>query len=376
MKLLSSENVVQFLAEKHLLPHGSNGGNTSVAIPTRATLNSNFIVSIEGIEALIVKQPRSLLNDALIREAQFHAWLKSRDDYNSLRRYVPEFVFFDSGNQVLVAKYLIDYEDLEHYHQRIARYSRRIARNIAELIATFHFDSYDNPDRYVKLRNSIGSKPFYPFGIYVTPEQLSYLPLEGKQLLQLIQEDDEFVTSIDRAQRSWVSSCLIHKDLKMNNILKPVRFNNLSDSNLILTDWELCEWGDPAWDVASIIGSYLQCWLSSLKASADSPIDVWFTKATLPLQKVKPAIDVFWCHYNSICGPMLKQRPEFPTVTMQYTGLFLVEKARSVLQWLGCLTAKSLAYLRVANNLITEPEIAAALLLGVDSHGKLNGNRV
>lgn len=52
---------------------------------------------------------------------------------------------------------------------------------------------------------------------------------------------------IRRARGAWRPRCLVHGDLKHDNLLRA------DDGRLALIDWEMARWGDPAWDLAGLL---------------------------------------------------------------------------------------------------------------------------
>ena len=68
-------------------------------------------------------------------------------------------------------------------------------------------------------------------------------------------------------------------ELDINNIVQ-----------LKLIDWERCDWGDPAFDLGFLIGSYLVIWLDSLVVSKSIGIEEGLRLAMTPLEELQPSM--------------------------------------------------------------------------------------
>jgi hypothetical protein len=70
---------------------------------------------------------------------------------------------------------------------------------------------------------------------------------EGRRLAEELRADDRVTGLLDAARASVVPACLVHGDLKWDNVLTAPG----PPGGVRLIDWELSGRGDPAWDVAS-----------------------------------------------------------------------------------------------------------------------------
>jgi aminoglycoside phosphotransferase (APT) family kinase protein len=89
-----------------------------------------------------------------------------------------------------------------------------------------------------------------------------------------VQADAELIRLVGDGADAWQPSAAIHGDVKWDNVL-------VAGERLCLIDWELAAWGDPLWDVASIVESLL-----TTAALADDSADV---AAVAPLARAAVA---------------------------------------------------------------------------------------
>lgn len=364
---LSENRVISYLIQNRLVSP-SDSENIGVKFLEQAGANLAFLISIAGESLWIIRQPRInfttrvFSQNSLSQEAAFYKWVKSAEIEQALKAAIPELVLFDSQNRIIITRYFNNYENLAEYHQRLGRYPVKLAQNLAAIISDLHKDSYLYPEKFTSIKEQMGVCSLDALGIRVSPEQVAFFPLEGSKLISLIQNNAEMYAAIQGVENSWQACCLIHRDLKLTNILKH-RTTKAANAHLVVIDWELCKWGDPAWDVASIMGDYLRCWLASIVPQAGLPIDDWFSHAKLPLSKVLPSIKSFWYTYITNTKCFADLRPNYREIVMQFTGLYLLNVALTSLIWQGHLSSKSLCLLQVSNNLLVEPDHAADIFL-------------
>ena len=101
----------------------------------------------------------------------------------------------------------------------------------------------------------------------IEPEIFGITPMDGLRFFALYQRYDSLGQAIAQLRQGISPTCLTHNDLKLNNILLDKDWENSSENLVRFIDWERADWGDPAFDLGTAIGSYLQTWLGSLVIS-------------------------------------------------------------------------------------------------------------
>ena len=102
--------------------------------------------------------------------------------------------------------------------------------------------------------------------------------------------DASLVVGVRRARGAWRVRCLIHGDLKHDNVLVRQTEGGLA---LTVVDWEMARLGDPAWDLAALLVRPLLAeapsgvaWTDEIVASAAALVATYSRAARLP----QPAI--------------------------------------------------------------------------------------
>jgi Ser/Thr protein kinase RdoA (MazF antagonist) len=141
------------------------------------------------------------------------------------------------------------------------------------------------------------------------PPELWTMPQLAPLLVRL-GADAQVVAGLRRARGSWRARCLIHGDLKHDNVLLRRGTGGLE---IAIVDWEMARIGDPAWDLAAL----------AMRLPMAEGINPPWTEANLA------AVARLVATYGAASGiglPALAQRVIF------YTGVWLI---MSALQYLS-----------------------------------------
>jgi len=168
------------------------------------------------------------------------------------------------------------------------------------------------------------------------------------------------------------NSSLTHNDLKLNNILLQVEWEQalskaepLGHSIVRLIDWEKCTWGDPAFDLGTIIADYLTFWLSSLVVSTSIDVETALRLATTPLELLQPSIAAIIRAYFNTFPEIIKRRPDFLRRVVQFTGFGLIETIQAKLQYQEPFGNMGICMLQVAKTLLCRPEQSIPTIFGL-----------
>jgi len=341
----------------------------NLALTPHDQLNRNTQIWFSDGSCWLLKEPEidfrtGKLRCGVAREGWFYGRVWSSELVKHLQVCIPELIHYDEEQQFLFLKYLEGYETLQDYHRRIGRYPINIAWRVAETLALIHFDSFAYSDKYSDFRSRSEHEAMNVPGMRITPEILAGLPDDGVNLVKMMQSYPEMVVSIQRLRDNWQPLCLVHKDIKWDNLLIPLQPSARRKSGLVLIDWESWDWGDPAWDVGAALGGYVKVWLSSLDWSRNRPLEELFATAKVPLERVQPAMHALWARYKSLCKCFLQQRPHFHLLVIQYAGIFLMTRLWATLMEQRYLSVANLYILPVAKNLLIHPEQYVHTILG------------
>lgn len=404
---LTSANVLDYLVEQRLIAPVINRSRDvlSGAVQPRLGKNFNLLVQLEnpphadsGSEVrqhLFVKQEgrsrSGRVAGDLGREWQLYQQIKSTAALQPLQRWLPEALHFDADRAILILNYLWDYQELESFYTNFPTTEPlpvTVAAAIGQAVATLHRATWQDPTFSAWLDEVEGREPasnpareFYQEMAELTPEIYKRVPIEGMQFYRLYQRDPQLAAAIAELGKTNRPCCLTHGDLKFNNILLPVSYGpDLSDSSdsanladladladaprsIRLIDWEKWAWGDPSFDLGSLVAGYLKLWLRSLPLSRDIPVETALQFAGLPLDRLQPSLQALLQAYQQ-AFPELGQHPEFIWRTIQQAGLVLCKSVQTRLFYREPFDNTSIALLQVGRTLLCQPQTSLTTLWG------------
>ncbi|MGA7935592.1 MAG: aminoglycoside phosphotransferase family protein, partial [Kovacikia sp.] len=298
---------------------------------------------------------------------------------------------FDAENSILVVHYLADHRDLADFYIKESVFPPAIAASLGAMLAVFHRTTLERQDyRDVFQKKSDETITNQPANLAkglqrIGPEIFGQAPDDGIKFYALYQRYDSLGIAIAELCESFYPCCLTHNDLKLNNILLPINWEELiADSSLVdprlleesggdrfvplkLIDWERSTWGDPAFDLGMLIASYLSNWLGSLAVSKSIPIEEALRLAMTPLEVVQPSIAALGMAYFGHFPEILQQRPDFLQRVVQFSGFCLIQTILSMLQYQKTFGNTGICMLQVAKTLLCRPEQSVPTVFGMEA---------
>lgn len=371
MFILSSDNIFEYLSQHNI--EDSTELNQST-VESLAAKNFNLLVTFPDNYQLLVKQERYNLEGKTAgefkSEYRIQEWLEKFPEQKSLRPFLPELLHFDAENSIIIFRYLDDYRDLMDFYAKESSFPTEISSAIGTLLATIHRDTYEQENHrqfFESEANSQGGNqvPRLIKGLErITPEIFSSVPGDGLKFFALYQRYDSLGMAIAELGNAFTPACLTHNDLKLNNILLHKDWQQPNDSLIRLIDWERSSWGDPAFDLGTLLGSYIQIWLGSLIVSKSLSIEESLGLAVNPLEQIQPSIAALTKAYLETFPEILKHRPDFLLRVVQFAGFALIQQIQAMIQYQKSFGNTGIAMLQVAKSLLCRPERSLPTVFG------------
>lgn len=376
--LLSTTTVLEYLNCHNLVQTNLKANQ----IEQKVARNFNLLVSLLDGRTLLIKQacyrPDGEMTGGFVNESRIQEFLQQFPSLNYLRSCVPEVIHFDVENSIIVFNYLKNYRDLIDFYTKEKIYPTSIAAAIGSTVAAFHRVTLDRPtyrDFFCQQSENGPVNGGIPQIIRkfdrISPEVFGQVPSDGLKFFALYQRYESLRTAIIELTDTIEPCCLTHNDLKLNNLLLHDDWEHVlsgattSEERAIrLIDWERCSWGDPAFDVGMLIGSYLLLWLKSLVVSKSMDIEESLRMAVIPLEQLQPSIAALVKAYFNDFPEILESCPQFVKRVMQFSGLALILHIQATLQHRKTFGNTGICMLQVAKGLLCYPERFISTVFG------------
>ncbi|BAY98950.1 hypothetical protein NIES37_29280 [Tolypothrix tenuis PCC 7101] len=369
--LLNSNNVCDYLARHNLC---SPSETNQIDIELKSAKNFNLLVTLPNHQKLLVKQERhnhaGKASGEFLSEWRIQEFVQKFPELNYLRPSLPEILHYDAENSIMVFTFLDDYQDVMEFYTQEKSFDSEIAAAIGTFLAAIHRYTFNkqeyqdffsqNPDnsRTDMVRNLIRGLE------RIEPEIFGLVPDDGLRFFALYQRYDSLGEALINLGNTVIPCCLTHNDLKLNNILVNKNWQQSTDSIIRLIDWERSTWGDPAFDLGTLISSYIQLWLGSLVISKSLSLEESLGLAMTPLEKLQPSIATLNQVYLQTFPEILENRPHFLLQVMQFTGFGLIQRIQAMILYQKSFGNTGIAMLQVAKTLLCRPEQSMQTIFG------------
>ena len=374
--LLSSTNVFDYLIDQGIC---SEEKQDKSKIELKPAKNFNLLVSLlDGRELIVKQEPHNRQGKTageLLREWQFQKLLQL-PEFSKINSSVSQAIYFDVENSIIIFNYLKEYRDLASFYSDEDQYPEAIASAIGATLASIHRLTFGCQLHREIFESGTGVLNNQAFEMILslkrlTPEIFGNFPDDALKFFVLYQRYQSLEQAIAELIDTIKPSCLIHNDLKLNNILlsnnwqEVVSQKSPAANNIIrLIDWEKSVWGDPASDLGMLIASYLQIWLYGLITSKTIAIEESLRLATTPLELLQPSIVALVNGYFHSFPEIVGHCPDFLGRVVQFSGLALIQAILATLQHDKTFGNTGISMLQVAKALLCRPEESMETVFG------------
>jgi hypothetical protein len=370
---LSSENVIQYL-QKAGLCSLEDGALSEAKLSESGRNNRNLLVKLTDDRQLLVKQESHIHVDNSLHEFfnewLFHELLQKFPVLSNLSAIASSLLHFDPDNSLLIRSYFSDYMELGKFYAHNGIFPLEIAQVIGTSLAGLHRATFQKRE----YRDFMDTAPQGEFRYrYYNPAQginsinqdiFGKIPTEALKFHTIYQQYESLESAIADLAYEWKPVCLTHNDLQLSNILLHSRWQQLDNCLVRFIDWEACAWGDPAFDLGTLLASYVQVWLSSLVVDPSLKLEESLHLAIIPLEVIQPSILTVIRAYLHAFPMILDYRQDFILRVIQFTGLALTHHIQNTIEYHKYFDNTHLCMLEVAKSLLTMPEQAVLTIFG------------
>jgi aminoglycoside phosphotransferase (APT) family kinase protein len=357
---LTERTLIAYLDEKGLIrPQAIVDGWVRVEQISRRNLS--FRVTTALGPHYFIKQGLGVERATTVaREAAFLHAIDAAPDAKRLRRMLPRVRDLDEERHILIFDLVPGARSLDEHHHRTGRWSSALAHHAALALRRLH--------RWQPASTGSGieaeSRPPWVLSIH-RPERAFLNRMSGGSLdvIKIAQAARPLVAELDALRIGWQPESIIHGDAKWDNfVVHPI--GKAHAPRLTLADWEMVQLGDPLWDVGAYLSQYLDTWIASIPASENSPLSQ-ARAASVPLQRLQPAIQQFWKSYAGGNGSESADGGAALRLMVRYAAARLVQTAIEAESLRPVASNTSVLRLQVAENMLQRPGEAASSLFGL-----------
>jgi hypothetical protein len=280
---LTKSNLLRYLVERELVPAPA-ALRRFVAVGATSR-HRHFRVWSDGDLAFFVKQSMTFdpVSTAFVRTEAICYFVAARLEQGSpLRAYLPRYRVFDPVRHVLVVDLVEGAKSMNDAQLAHPALAQRAAATVGKALRRVHEQSIalaEDPE--VRAAFAVQAPP--TFGILLgPPESITGWGRGNVELLKTIQGMAEITSAIRELGTGWTSSCLVHGDMRLANVLVPwTDAPEAEPASCTFVDWECAQWGDPAWDVGGMLQSLVALALLAHLNPGASPVTVDAVRASL-----------------------------------------------------------------------------------------------
>jgi len=372
--LQSSQNVIKYL-QKVGLCDASTPVLTSSNLPENSQNNQNFRVTLPDSRHLLIKQKNHSKcghnHQDFFNEWLFHQLLQKSPILGNIPAIASLLIHYDADNCLIVLNYLSEYLDLGKFYRTKSIFPQEIAIAIGTILAELHAATFQCQESRDFMKTCPLGEFRYNFynpaqGIdSISPETFGKVPTEALKFHVIYQNGENLESAIADLAYEWQPCCLTHNDLQLKNILLHSRWEQLDNCLVRFIDWETCAWGDPAYDLGTLLAGYLKIWLESLVVDHTIELEESWNLAMIPLEVLQPSILALVQNYLYTFPLIMEYRQDFIIRVIQFTGLALIHRIQEIIERYKYFNNSNLCMLQIAEKLLTTPEQASLMIFGM-----------
>jgi thiamine kinase-like enzyme len=231
--ILSKSNIGFFLYHQGFLK-SSDYQQNFLEITEKRSKNLSFFVKHSNGNNFFVKQQLEY-GDYDIQmwqqEVLFYKNVNIQSNFTKIIDFLPNYIGHNLSNKILVLELLEGYSDLE---KTIIDDEKGL--KVVHFLKTISSISFENTDE---------TNVPWIFNF----DNFNHNKSIENPIFKLVSKNNDLVKALNNLTNLWQPNCLIHNDIKLNNIL----INNSQSIKII--DWEMVSIGDSYWDLACFFQS-------------------------------------------------------------------------------------------------------------------------
>ena len=265
--------------------------------------NYNFLVR-DRARGVVLKQGIWLEENqkAFQTEQRFYREIVPRLS-SELQAQIPRAILIDDIQAALAIEFVPAAMTVLQILQTLPPQVEKMGRRLGDFLGRFHRASTAFPLQ--QWQDWLSDDP--PWALKLqrpTASSFRLISPGSYQCLKSLQNRGALCAAMQWARESWRSDCIIHADIKSDNLLFSFADNGATRATdgLTVVDWELVQIGDPAWDIAGFFHDIFLDWIFSFPMTASPRLEQLIPLASRPLATHRPAVIGFLEAYAAATG--------------------------------------------------------------------------
>ena len=357
--MLQQSDLTRYLFEKDLLePDSIVSGDLDIRDASRR--NRNFKVLRKQSRCYFLKQGIGPLA-SLEREAAVYRFLRLLPAKLDIVESLPTVILHDDAQRTLVIEMAHRSETVDEYCFRCGRIPMWVGGRLGRALGDLHRLRRDeSPPQEFEVEAP------WVFAIHEPRLRVFWGASEANlSLIRIIQEHSGLRAELEGLRDAWRAEALIHGDLKAANLVVEGGPTGRSRRGFKIIDWELAGYGDPAWDVGSVLSDCLALWILSIPMAQELTVEQSLPLARIPLKRLTPFVRSFWSAYVDRRGLNPEAAAEVLRRSMSHAAARLLQTAYETTRQADRLSANTVHMVQLSWNLMTRPDEAASRLFGL-----------
>ncbi len=353
------ENIYYYLHKRQLLNEDAaiNGNYMVHPIKTR---NDNMKILMTPKDSLFIKQldmdkvSTSLFN----REVLTYQLFKNYSDFSAIAAHTTALLDYDDENNVIVMALVPNSKNLSEHYMLQKTFDLNIAEQQAKIIADCHIKINEKVDttKYPKA---------LPWVLQINQHKAEDFFVNNTfsaNILSLIKGNDLLINTLTRLAKSWQFTHLIHGDIKWINFLITQEGNEIQQK---LIDWELADIGDPVWDVAGLVQSYISTWLLGFDNANPFSEALPEHFKSFDIKQMQPSAKAFLYKYMALKKFEPAEEAAFLIKTIELSAARILQTSVEGITYHSKIEANNMRCIQVAFNILKDPKYALSELFNI-----------
>lgn len=350
---LTESGVIDYLLYRGIIGY-NEALNQNTTIAKSFSRNRNFIINTSEEKNYFVKQAASGSVEkikTLRTEANFY-WLVNNDEkFSALRPYICKYFDYNPTWDILIIDGIKNKTDLYDIIRQKGMIDMETSALSGKALAALH------SIKLADIKDTKAEKLFnksVPWAFKMETDKMNKEAARtnaSKQLFEIVNQHASYIDLINHARNIYSIDSLIHGDIKFPNL---VLQNEGEEQCVKIIDLEICDFGDPCWDVAGFFQSFLTWWIDTTNANNQL------------LENNQPSIQQFWKTYFKATGEASDKENDLLQKSMQYTAIRMIQTTfeYSIVQ--NELQSNQVKMLQMSLNILKNPSQACVDLLGIE----------